>query len=62
MEGLEQALTEIFPATVLDPGIGEIAAMMYNCFDLYPLKMMHLANQGNADVSSKPSMTLMPYE
>jgi hypothetical protein len=39
MQGLVQSLSIIFPVTDLGPDIPEMMAIMYNSFDLYPLRL-----------------------
>jgi hypothetical protein len=39
MPGLVHSLSSIFPITDLGPDIPEMMAIMYNSFDLYPLKL-----------------------
>ena len=39
IESLTRSLEDIFPCTDLGPDVPEMMAMMYNSFDLYPLKI-----------------------
>jgi hypothetical protein len=39
MQDLAQSLSSIFPVTDLGPDIPEMVAIMYNSFDLYPLRL-----------------------